>query len=205
MYLSLFFKGLGTGIMMTAALGPLAILCIRQTLAHGQIVGLAIGLGTALGDVIYGLITALSLTLISNFILTHEALFRLLGGIFLILFGLKTFFEKQSQQSPIINSKNLISMMLSTLFLNLSNPITLVSCTAILTGLSVETENIASTGLALLLLGIFLGALIWNIILTSILKLFRTKITPATLHIINKCSGAFIIGVGLLSLISLLI
>ncbi|MCX5922925.1 MAG: LysE family transporter [Candidatus Dependentiae bacterium] len=203
--LTMFLKGLGIGLTISAIVGPIAIMCIRRTLSDGQRVGLAIALGAALGDAMYGTIAAFSLTFISDFLLAHQAMLRFIGGIFLLAFGIKIFFETTKPASITVHGHRLLNIIIGTFFLTISNPITILSFTAIFASLGVGTEQVNYTSALSLVGGIFIGAMTWNIILTSILVKFRTHITPRVLHLINQASGGIIAGFGVLSLFSLLI
>lgn len=46
-----------------------------------------------MADTFYGIVAAFGLTLISGFLLSGQFWFQLIGGIFLIHLGLKTFFS----------------------------------------------------------------------------------------------------------------
>ena len=56
-------KGIIIGIVASAPMGPVGILCIRRTIKKGRIYGLATGAGAALSDVFYALITGFGLSL----------------------------------------------------------------------------------------------------------------------------------------------
>jgi len=64
---SMLLTGITTGFVIAMAVGPIGILCIRQTLAHGLAAGLATGLGAAFADAAFGSIAAFGLTTISDF------------------------------------------------------------------------------------------------------------------------------------------
>ena len=49
------FKGLLVGILASAPMGPVGILCIQRTLQKGRSYGLVTGAGAALSDIIYAL------------------------------------------------------------------------------------------------------------------------------------------------------
>ena len=53
----LIIKGLLIGIICSAPMGPVGILCIRRTLHKGREYGLATGAGAALSDLFYALVT----------------------------------------------------------------------------------------------------------------------------------------------------
>ena len=65
MDLGLVLQGTVLGFTIAAAVGPIALLVIRWTLASGWTTGMASGLGVATADGIYGAIAAFGLTAIS--------------------------------------------------------------------------------------------------------------------------------------------
>lgn len=201
----IFFKGLGVGFVIAAIVGPVSLLCIRSTLTKGQIVGLAIGLGAALADAIFGLIAGFGLTFLSNFLIDHQKFIRGAGGLFLIYLGIKAYIEKPETQTATVHGQSLIGLTLGTLLLTLTNPLTILSFVAIFVGLGLTAENTNYIASSLLVFGVFIGSMIWWIILTSFLRLFREKMNQKTIIFINKCSGALITAFGLISVASLLI
>ena len=60
-----FFKGAALGFSIAAPVGPIGILCIRRTLQFGRWSGLLSGLGATLADLVYGVIAAFGLYLVS--------------------------------------------------------------------------------------------------------------------------------------------
>ena len=96
MLLAVFVKGLLMGLAIAAPVGPIALLCIRRTLAHGRWAGFVSGLGAATADGFYGAIAAFGLTAFSNLLTQHTSTLTLVGGLFLCYLGLKTFWASSS-------------------------------------------------------------------------------------------------------------
>ncbi len=92
--LNFFIKGLIIGISIAAPVGPIGVLCIRRTLAHGRSSGFFSGLGAATADACYGCVAAFGLTFISDFLVGQQFWMRLIGGTFLCYLGVKTLLEK---------------------------------------------------------------------------------------------------------------
>ena len=65
MGLETLFRGLVIGFSIAAPVGPIGVLCIRRTLADGPATGLAVGLGAATADAVYGAIAGFGLTAVS--------------------------------------------------------------------------------------------------------------------------------------------
>lgn len=200
-----FLKGLGVGLSVAAIVGPIAILTIRRTLSEGQAVGLAIAFGAACGDVVFALIAGFGLTFIADFLKSHQIILRILGGLFLFYLGVTTFLEKPKEKSATIKAQGLANIAFGSFLLNMTNPVTIASFTAIFAGIGIGSDEVDYTAILLLVLGVFLGAMLWNIGLTTVLTHLRSKFTDRTLEYINKCSGALLMIFGLLSIVSLLI
>src|SRR5437762_11181193 len=98
MTLGLFTKGLVIGFSIAAPVGPIGLLCIRRTLAHGRLAGLATGLGAASADATYGAIAAFGLTWITSALIGEQCWIRLMGGGFLIYLGVRTFLARPNAE-----------------------------------------------------------------------------------------------------------
>ena len=62
--LDFIFKGLLIGIIASAPMGPVGILCIQRTLNKGRWYGFITGIGAAVSDTIYALIVGLGMSFI---------------------------------------------------------------------------------------------------------------------------------------------
>src|SRR5258708_1626359 len=131
MELNLFTHGIILCFSIAAPVGPIGILCIRRTLECGRSSGLVSGFGASVADALYGVIAALGLTFVSDFMTAEQSWLRLVGGAFLIYLGIRTFCAKPRQQSHLISHKTLISDFFSTFFLTLTNSMTILSSLAI--------------------------------------------------------------------------
>src|SRR5690348_1666771 len=121
----LFIRGAILGFSIAAPVGPIGVLCIRRTLAEGRVVGLLSGLGAATADACYGSVAAFGLTAISRQLMGHQDALRLVGGIFLLYLGLRTFLATPVQSIKSGQRSHLLGNYLSTLGLTLTNPTTI--------------------------------------------------------------------------------
>ena len=201
---SLLLKGLIIGFSIAATVGPIGVLCIRRTLIEGRLSGLVSGLGAATADAIYGAIAGFGLTFISNFLVDQQTWLRLIGGLFLIYLGFKTFLRKPKDQVPFDKRKKLIGAYGSTLFLTLTNPMTIISFVAIFAGLDLAIEGGNYLSAFILVLGVFLGSALWWLLLSCSVGLFREKFNLAALKWVNRISGVIIASFGLYVFLSVL-
>ena len=87
--IELIIKGLIVGIIASAPMGPVGVLTIRRTLNKGRWYGMATGLGAAVSDMIYAVLTVLGMSVVMDFIEKPATMLYLkLGGSFMLfLFG----------------------------------------------------------------------------------------------------------------------
>jgi threonine/homoserine/homoserine lactone efflux protein len=198
--MGIFLRGLLIGFSIAAPVGPIGVLCIRRTLAEGRLAGFLSGMGAASADMFYGAVAAFGLTAIQDVLLGQSNWLRLIGGTFLLFLGVKTFLTKPAEQAAKSSRGGLFGAYLSTFFLTITNPITILSFIAIFAGLRLtETGGnyaIAST----MVLGVFLGSATWWLTLSTGVSLLREKFTPALLTWVNRLAGMIITGFGIIIL-----
>lgn len=222
-----FIRGLIIGFSIAAPVGPIGVLVIHRTLINGRLSGLVSGLGAATADAIYGSIAGLGLTFVSSFLVKQQEYLSFFGGLFLCYLGVKTLLTKSisplteidvnetinhSIDSKILtnstysnhNRRNNLAYYGSTLFLTLTNPMTILSFAAIFAGFGLP-KNSGNLILAFsLIFGVFMGSALWWFFLSTFTNLFRVKASdPRILKWINGISGLIILGFGLAILISL--
>jgi len=202
MDLSLFLRGLLIGFSIAAPVGPIGVLCIRRTLANGRIYGFVSGLGAATADACYGSVAALGLTLIAAFLIDQSNWLRLVGGTYLCYLGIKTFRSKPAAQAAAatMRGRGWLGAYTSTLFLTLTNPLTILSFAAIFAGLGAGAASGNVSGALLLVAGVFLGSCAWWMILVTLTSLFRSRLSTAGLVWVNRVSGGIIFAFGVATL-----
>lgn len=207
MELSLFLKGMLLGFSIAAPVGPIGLLCIQRTLANGWLYGFLSGLGTATADAAYGFIAAFGITAVSAFLIRQQFLLHLIGGLFLLYLGYITFRTLPADTLTTSSIKNnLSSSYSSAFFLTLTNPMTIMSFAAIFAGFGVQagsTWRETYVQPAFIVGGVFLGSLLWWLLLCGTVTVLRTRFRLTKLHWLNRLSGLVIGLFGLLSLATL--
>ncbi len=199
MSLGFFFKGIAIGFSIAAPVGPIGILCIRRSLAEGMRTGLAVGLGAATADAAYGCVAGFGLTAISSFLTAQQLWLGLVGGAFLCYLGVKTFLSKPAEQAAVSKGGNLVTSYISTLFLTLTNPATILSFIAVFVGLGLGAAPGWRTAITLVS-GVFLGSALWWLILSGGVGAFRSRMTGTWMLWINRISGGVLFGFGIYAL-----
>lgn len=203
---SLFARGLLIGFSIAAPVGPIGVLCIRRTLAHGWWDGLLSGLGAATADAAYGAVGAFGLTAVSALLVGQQVWLRLLGGLFLVYLGVTTFRSRPAGSAAASgDARGRAGMYLSTLGLTLTNPATIISLAAVFAGLGIgSTAGAGYASAGLVVVGVFGGSALWWLILATAVDRARGRMPSRSLAWVNRISGLILAGFGLLALGSLL-
>lgn len=198
------WRGALLGFAIAAPVGPIGLLCIQRTLNGGHWLGLVSGLGAATADAIYGIIAGFGLTLISAFLVEQRFWLGGVGGLFLLFLGMQTFLAKPADEAAKSQQTGLLSAYSSTLFLTLTNPMTILAFVAIFAGLGLVSNGGDYRAATLLVLGVFCGSAAWWLVLSSGVGLLRGSINQSALQWINRIAGIVIIGFGIFTLTTLL-
>lgn len=186
------FEGIIIGFLLATPVGPIGILAVRHTLAYGRRHGLVVGLGGASADVVYTTIAAFGVKLISVFIASHQQQLRIVGGIILLVVGFYTFRSKPrtsaSSGSLLLHTK----VYVSTFFLAITNPMTLVGFVTVFTVLGVKQVLPAHADVFALVGGVFVGSFLWFSVLTSLARLFKERLTSEGLARVNRIAGSLL-------------
>ena len=169
------FRGILIGLMVSVPLGPMGVLIIQKTLQKGALAGFVAGMGAACADLFYATVAAFGLGFVINVIQTHELILQIIGGIFLIIVGLKIYFDnplKQIRMKKRVTKKGLLGDFLTLFFLTVSNPVAIV-----------------------VFMAVFAGALWWYT-LSTLVNIFRKKFRLRVLITINRVSGVLITVLG---------
>jgi threonine/homoserine/homoserine lactone efflux protein len=199
MDVSFLTRGLVIGFTVALGVGPISLLTIRRTLAHGRAYGLASGLGVAAADASYGAIAAFGLTAVTAVLVGARTALALVGGAFLIWLGARTVLAPRATHAATDHERpGLLGATVSIYGLTMTNPMTILSFAAIFAGFGLAGGTPLEA--ALLTLGVFLGSLAWWLILTTAVAALRSRVTPGVLHGLTRLSGAALIAFGTLAL-----
>jgi threonine/homoserine/homoserine lactone efflux protein len=178
-------------------------MCIRKTLTEGQLRALIIGLGAATADFLYGCVAAFGLTVISNTLVSQRMWIRLVAGTLLVFLGIRTFRARPANPNIRINSGGMLRSYLTTVFLTLTNPLTIFVFIAVFAALGLGNGLGHFSALALVV-GVFIGSCLWFLFLSSGVRLFRKKLDSVGLQWVNRIAGMLIIISGVIAMVSVL-
>ncbi|MDO4702367.1 LysE family translocator [Tannerella sp.] len=200
--IELFYTGVIIGILVSAPMGPIGMLCIQRTLSKGRWHGFVSGLGAALSDVIYAAITGLFMGLVVNFVEAHQQPLRIFGSIMLGAFGYYIF-----QSNPVKQLKknreqkmSFVQDFVSAFLLTFSN----VLIVLLYIGLFARFAFVFSasvwdvpSGLG----GIAAGAILWWFFVTYIVSKLRRWFNIRGIRILNQIVGGVILSLSVVGIV----
>ncbi len=188
--MSALLNGIVVGFAVAMPVGPIGVLCIKRSLKDGFHFGLATGLGAATADASYGLLVALGLGL--SGLLAYAVPFKISGGLLIValgLLGLRSFF-KPSPKAEIASPKGgLLAAWFSTFLLTLTNPMTILA----FIGLIAALGTASAAGPYVLVLGVFIGSLLWWLALVGGVSLLKHRLPTAALRWLDFVSGMVLV------------
>lgn len=205
--LLIILKGLFIGLISSAPMGPVGMLCIQRTLNDGRRQGLITGAGAAVGDVIYALITAigaLGLSFLAEYIEKHQAPFQIGGSIVLIVFGYFVFRQNPSRNiTKLEKSQDSVGKVFGTsLALTLSNIGMLFLYMALFARFNlIDSSQPFIVSLAVVP-AIGLGAMLWWLFITYLVNKLRSKFNPRGLKLFNKVIGTILMTIGVVGIVT---
>jgi threonine/homoserine/homoserine lactone efflux protein len=186
--IELLLRGTAAGFAISAPVGPVNVLCVSRTITKGWRAGVVSGLGAAAADTIYGSIAGFSISIVIGFLLREQSKIRLFGGILLVLLGMWYYFRRPESLSKQRKGRADHSDFVTTLLLNLTNPTTVLSFLAVLAVLGLSEHRPAWLTL-IMVGGIFIGSMIWWLVLTGVTNHFRGRFNDRAMLWMNRIGG----------------
>lgn len=198
------FKGILIGIVASAPMGPVGVLCIQRTLNKGRWYGLVTGIGATISDFIYALITGFGMSFIVDIINNNQNrfVFQILGSIMLMAFGIYCYRSDPTKKIHISGSKkgSLIHNCVTAFLVTFSNPLIIFLFMAAFAQFAFVMPK-RPLHMCVGYLSIICGALLWWFGLTWLIDKVRNKFDNSSIVIINKIIGSVVIIFSLLVLI----
>lgn len=202
----LFPIGFLIGIVMTAPIGGVNIMCLRKSLSYGFSAGFICATGAIVADAIFATIAIFGIGYASALIEQYQTIIQFSGGIIVIVFGLIIFRHKNSFVCGNDNRKADPGGPFSSFVLTATNPGTVFGFTALFSTLGKFVSPSQNTqDSALLLLGVIIGCTTWWIGVTGLASHYREKLSVQMLIKVNRTTGVVLIVFGCFILVGILI
>lgn len=197
---SLFYviwRGIAIGILISAPMGPVGILCIQRTLYKGRKTGLYTGVGAAISDLFYCILTGFGLSFIEEFLERNQNIIQLAGSVVLIAFAIYLFKKNpasslktpQNEVEQISHHKNILGGFLFTF----SNPLILFLIIGLFARFNFSIPEINFYYYIAGYVAIFVGAVIWWEFVTFSVNKLRAHFNLRSMWLINRIIGVIIL------------
>ena len=194
--------GLVIGVLVAAPVGPVNVLCVQRAIERGFWGGIAAGLGAVLGDGLIAMFAALGVGAVSGAVRHHRAAIQVVGGIALVLYGVRLTFAqgRLSTIDPKAESEASLGDFVwdipQTFFLTITNPGAVLGLFAIFGGVSTFVEVATYIDAFTMVAAIMAGSLGWWLMLSNLISRIRHRITVQHLQTINQAAGLVLVAFG---------
>ena len=201
MLLAFFLKGIVVGLVIAVPVGPVGVMCVRRTILEGKVSGFVSGIGAATADAVFGVIAGFGLTVVSDWLIGYQQWVRVVGGYLLYVGGSAFAAEPPRELESESDPESLLRDFFSTFVLTVTNPITVLAFLGIFAAIGLSGTQATFGRASILVLGVWVGSLLWWLMLSVGMGHVRHSIEPRHLAWISRGSGAilFFSGVALLT------
>lgn len=205
--LALAAKGLLIGILVSAPMGLVGMLCIQRTLSKGRWHGFVTGLGAMVSDIIYAMLTSLGMGVVVNFVEANQAPLQLAGSLVLSVFGYYIY-----QSNPVKNLRKQKERKLSftqdfitAFLLTFSNVLIVLLYIGLFArfGFILPDHSLGMIIGGIICIGI--GAISWWLFITYIVSKLRKWFNVRGIWLMNRIVGSTIIILSIIGIISVLL
>ncbi|MGN1262907.1 MAG: LysE family translocator [Prevotella sp.] len=189
-------KGILIGIIVSAPMGPVGVLCVQRTLNKGRWYGFVTGVGATASDIIYAGMSGFGMSWVMDFVNNQQNKFylQIIGSVLLLVFGLYTYRSDptRNMHRSGTNKGTLVHNGVTAFLVTVSNPFIVflfLACYAqfafVLPGHPFE--------MCVGFMSIIAGALMWWFGLTWLVDKIRGKFDVNGIRLINQIIGAIVV------------
>lgn len=198
------YKGFIIGVIVSAPMGPIGILCVQRTLNRGRMHGLVTGMGAMVSDLIYASITLIGMGFVHNILEANEQLLQYVGSLVIILFGIGIFFTnplkilKPSTSAPETRYNH---DFITAFFLTLSNVAIVFLFISLFARFNYSPLDTNWFTFSVGLISIGLGAIAWWFFITTYVSKLKKYFNRQSLKFFNRIVGSILILLGVLGIV----
>lgn len=198
------FKGLIIGVLASAPMGPVGILCVQRTLNKGRWYGMVTGMGATLSDLIYAIITGVGMSFVMDMVNNTQNRFflQITGSLMLLTFGVISFRSNPTRNMHRSGTTkgSYIHNGVTAFIVTLSNPLIILLFMAAFAQLAFIIPN-HPLEMCIGYLSIVGGALMWWYGLTWLIDKVKNIFEDYGIILINRIIGSVVIIISLIVLL----
>ena len=198
------YKGFLIGVIVSAPMGPIGILCVQRTLNRGRMHGFITGLGAMVSDLIYAFITLIGMGFVNTILEANEQLLQYVGSLVIVLFGIGIFFTnplkilKPTTSAP---QTRYNQDFFTAFFLTLSNVAIVFLFISLFARFNYSPLETNWFTFAIGLISIGLGALAWWFFITTYVSKLKRYFNRHALKLFNRTVGSILVLLGVLGVV----
>ena len=201
--IGIIFKGMLIGIIASAPMGPVGVLCLQRTINKGRWYGFVTGCGAALSDLFYALITGYGMSFVFDYVSNNIFYLQLFGSILLLVFGFYTFGSNpvKALRAPSGKKGSYMHNFLTAFLVTLSNPLIILLFIGLFARFSFVEQGALVSETVTGYVAIVAGALLWWFLLTTGVSKVRSQFNLRGIWMLNRAIGVIVIIVAVVGLI----
>lgn len=197
-------KGLIIGIIVSAPMGPIGVLCVQRTLHRGRWHGFVTGLGAVVSDLLYAVITGWGMNFVIDFVEANRTPIQLAGSVLLFIFS---YFVLRSNPARQLTKQSDSGTpywrdFVTAFFLTLSNITIIFFYIALFARFNFISPANPLLNEIIGVLSIGLGAVAWWLFISALVHKLRDRFNPRGLKLFNLLLGTILIVIGAIGLIT---
>lgn len=188
-------RGAAIGVIISAPMGPVGILCVQRTLNGGRRHGFYTGIGAAISDLFYCLLTGFGLSFIEMFLQRNQQIIQIIGSIVLLGFGIYIMRKNPARalQPPPSTAATKGKDILSGFMFTFSNPFILFLIIGLFARFGFQSPSHQWYHYVIGFVSIFLGATAWWWTITYIVNKVRAHFNVRSMWVVNRVIGIVIL------------
>lgn len=197
-------KGIVIGVLVSAPMGPIGMLVVQRTLNRGRWHGFVSGLGAALSDVVYAIITLVGMSAAHDFLTAYEKPLQLVGSIVLILFGFGVFRNNPLKGwSPNFQTEDTryIRDFVTAFLLTLSNFAIIFVFITLFARFQFNDVEFGTGLLGLSIVSVAIGAVAWWFFITSLVSKIRKHFNRRGIIVLSRIVGTILMLIGVMGVV----
>lgn len=187
-------KAFAIGVLASVPVGPTAVFVLQKTLNGGRKVGFTTALGATLIDTTYSAIAIIAVAVVEDYILAHQNVIMLIGGVIVCAIGLNMALKKVSMStSGNVSAGNTVQAMLCAL----ANPGAIAAMLALVAVFKIDVEAIPIWAI---IPCVAAGSMSYWLVFTKVFSSVRKVVDEHKLKMFNRVAGiiVFLLGAVLL-------
>ena len=173
------------------------------SLSKGRWAGFFTGIGAALSDLIYCLLTGFGISFITDLIERHQFLLQVVGGIVLVAFGVYLFRKNPTRalKTAQVDATDYWSDFVTGFLLTFSNPLILFFIIGLFARFNFILPEYEIFHYIWAYVTIFGGALIWWYLITFLVSKLRNRFNVRSLWLVNRIVGSLLVAMALIGVV----